>query len=88
VSYGCSGGAGADRTPVVFGVGSCECLIDARFDVALWLAAHGCQLRNYKIAGPFKHALFAEREGFNIAQICQVFEHSGNFENVAGAHFV
>jgi hypothetical protein len=42
----------------------------------------------WRHTGPFKHPLFAEREGFNIAQICQVFKHSGNFENVAGAHFV
>jgi hypothetical protein len=41
VSDGGPGGAGTNRTPVVFGVSTCECLIDARFDIALGLAANG-----------------------------------------------
>jgi hypothetical protein len=39
-----TGGAGADWTPVVLGVSTCECLIDARFDVALGLTANCGQL--------------------------------------------
>ena len=39
-----TGGAGADRTPVMLRVSTCECLIDARFDAALGLAADCGQL--------------------------------------------
>ena len=40
VSYGRTGGTGADWTPIMLRVGTSECLVDARFDVALRLAAH------------------------------------------------
>jgi hypothetical protein len=53
----------------MFAVGTSECLIDARFDVALGLATHCCQLRHYEITGAFEHPLFAKREGFKIAQV-------------------
>ena len=63
------GGASADWAPVMLGVSTCECLIDARFDIALGLAANCGQLRHHQIARTFEHPLFAEREGFNIAEI-------------------
>ena len=43
------GGTGADWTPVVLVMGTGECLIDAGFNVALWLATDCRQLRNYQI---------------------------------------
>src|SRR5688500_80166 len=41
--------AGPDWAPVVLSVGCGECLIDARFDIALRLATHCCQLRHYQV---------------------------------------
>jgi hypothetical protein len=83
-----AGGAGADWPPIVLRVSTRECLIDARFDIALGLAANCSQLRHNKIARPFEHTLFAERERFDIAEIGQMLEHVGNREDVASAHFV
>ena len=37
------GGAGSDRTSIMFVVGTREGLIDARFDIALGLATHSGQ---------------------------------------------
>src|SRR6185295_11453628 len=62
VSYGRTGGTGADWTPVMLRVGTSERLIDARFDVALRLATHCCQFRNYQITSALEHPLFAERQ--------------------------
>ena len=42
--------ASTDRTSIMFVVGTRESLIDARFDIALRLAAHRGQLRHYQIA--------------------------------------
>ena len=39
-----AGSAGPDGAPVMLGVSTCECLIDARFDIALGLAANCGQL--------------------------------------------
>jgi len=44
VSGGRSGCTSPDRTSIMFIVGTLECLIDARFDIALGLAAHSGQL--------------------------------------------
>jgi len=82
------GSAGADWPPIVLGVSTRECVIDARFDIALGLAANCGQLRHDKIARTFEHPLFAEREWFDIAEIGQMLEHIGNLEDVARAHFV
>jgi hypothetical protein len=48
----------------MFAVGTSECLVDARIDVALGLATHSSQFRHYKITCAFEHPLFAERKGF------------------------
>ena len=69
MSYGRTGCTSADWPPVMLGVGTSECLIDARFDVALGLATHRCQFRNYEITSSFEHPLFAERKGIDVAQI-------------------
>src|SRR6185369_17368840 len=87
VSESGPGGAGADRAPVVLGVSTRECLIDARFDIALGLAANCGQLRYHQIARTFEHPLFAEREWLDVAEIGQMLEHVGNLEDVASAHF-
>lgn len=50
VSGGRPGCASTDWTAIMFIVGTRECLIDARFDIALGLAAHCGQLRHYQIA--------------------------------------
>lgn len=48
---GCgSSSAYADGTPIVFAVSARECLIHARFDIALGLSTNRCQLRHYQIA--------------------------------------
>jgi hypothetical protein len=44
VSGGGPGCAGTDRTTIMFGVGTREGLINARFDIALGLATHSGQL--------------------------------------------
>ena len=46
VSGGRPGCASTDRTSIMFIVGTRECLIDARFDIALGLATHSGQLSN------------------------------------------
>jgi len=63
------GCAGADWTSIMLGVGASECMIYTRFDVALRLTTHCCQLRYHEITGTFEHPLFAKREGFDTAQI-------------------
>jgi hypothetical protein len=68
------------------GAGLHQCLIDAGFDVALWLATNGGQFRDYQVPGPFEHPLLAERQRLNLAEVTKMLEHVGNFKNVAGAH--
>jgi hypothetical protein len=51
----------------MFAVGTSECLVDARFDAALRLATHCCQLGNYEVTGTLEHPLFAKRQRFDIA---------------------
>ena len=60
---------GSDWTPVVLGTGACECLVDARIDIALGLATNCGQLGDHQITRTFEHALLAKREWFDIAQI-------------------
>ena len=50
VSGGRPGCTSTDRTSIMFIVSTRECLVDARFDVALRLATHSGQLRHYQIA--------------------------------------
>ena len=71
----------------MFGLRTRECLVDTRLDVAFRLAADGCQFGNHKVSRTFEHTLFTEREGFEIAQIGQMLENIGNFEDVSGTHF-
>lgn len=71
----------------MFGLRTRECLIDTRLDVAFRLAADRGEFGNHKISRTFEHTLFAEREGFEIAQIGQMLEDIRNFEDVSGTHF-
>jgi hypothetical protein len=84
---GCrASGARARRAAIMLAARACEGLFDARLDIAFGLAANGGEFGNDKITGALKHTLLAERERLEMAQVCQVFEHIGDLENIAGAH--
>jgi hypothetical protein len=69
----------ARGTAFMLGAGASESLFDARLDIAFGLATDGRQFRDDKVT-------LAERERFEMTQVCQVLEHIGDLENVARAH--
>ena len=69
--------ARARGTAFVLVASSCKCLFDARLDVAFGLAADGGKLGDNQIARALKHALLAERERLEVAQVSQILEHIG-----------
>ena len=73
---------GADGLVPVFGASSGEGLFDARFDVALGLAANRSQFGNHKVTGSLNHPLFAERKRLEVTQVRQMLEHVRYFENI------
>ena len=73
---------------LVTGAGLCQCLIDARLDVAFRLTADGSEFGDHQIAGPLEHSLLAKRKRFDMAEIVKMFEHLGHFKDIAGAHLV
>src|SRR5712692_1327742 len=85
-SRGCDAGL-AVWPALMPGAGLHQCLIDARFDVALRLPTNGGQLRDDQIPRPLKHALFAKRQRLYLAEVAEMLEHVGNLKDVAGAHF-
>src|SRR5713226_9045100 len=82
----CDAGLAVGPAPMP-GAGLHQCLIDAGFDVALWLATNGGQLGNDQIPRPLEHPLFAERQRFYLAEVTKMLEHGSHFKDVAGAHF-
>jgi hypothetical protein len=81
-----TGGTRARRAAIMLGARSCEGLFDARLDIAFGLATNGGKFGDNQVTSALKHALLAERERFEMAQVCQVFEHVGDLENIACAH--
>ena len=73
---------------IVFIAGARESLLDSWLDVAFRLPTDGSQLRNHQVVRTFEHALFAERERLEMAQVSKVLEHVGDFEDIAGPHLV
>ena len=63
-----------------------ERLFDTRLDVALWLSSRSSKLGDYEVAYPLKHALFAERERLEVAQVGKVLQNVCDLEDVARAH--
>ena len=88
VAGGGASGLGPRRTSLVLGAGARESLLDSRFDIAFRLPANGGQLRNDEVVGTFQHALFAERERLEMAQVSQMLEDVSDFEDIAGPHLI
>jgi len=81
-----TGGTSSDWAAIMLGTGPQERLIDTGFDLTFGLTANSRELRNHQITRPFKHALLAEREGFDVTQIRQVFKHICHLENITRPH--
>ncbi len=66
----------------------CQCLFDARLDVAFRLAADGSEFGNHQVAGPLEHPLLAKRKRLDMAEIVKMLEHLSHLKDIAGAHLV
>src|SRR4029453_18519881 len=83
------GGPGpAVRSAIMLHPGLGQCLIDARFDVAFRLAANRGEFRDHEITRALKHPLLAKGKWLDLTEIMKMFEHVGDFKNIAGAHLV
>lgn len=63
----------AVRFPFVTRASLGKCFINARLNIALWLAANGGEFRNYQIMCALKHALLTKRKGFAMAEVIEMF---------------
>jgi hypothetical protein len=83
-----SGNLGASGLTLMPGTGARKRLVNARFDVAFGLATDCSQFGNDKITSSFEHSLFAERKWFEVAEISEMLQDIGDFEDIACSHLL